>query len=84
MNTKRVVKQYLRAIRKELPLPYITSKVIIKEIRQAIRGRARCARASQGVVHTARARGASPYRARVPIFFARVKRSVFSCENMRA
>lgn len=36
MNTKRVVKQYLRAIRKELPLPYITSKVIIKEIRQAI------------------------------------------------
>lgn len=49
-----------------------------------IRGRARCARASQGVVHTARARGASPYRARVPIFFARVKRSVFSCENMRA
>ena len=36
MNTDRIVKQYLKSIQKELPFSYLTSKVILKEIRQAI------------------------------------------------
>ena len=36
MNTNRVVKKYLKAIQRALPFSYLTSKTIIKEIRQAI------------------------------------------------